>query len=779
MKQFEASLAEEKELTFVGWPSPNREAAVKATGEAIFVDDMALPGMLHAALLLSPHAHARILSVDTSQAERLPGVRAIVHVFNAPHNVYNSAMRFYGDNDPFSMPETEYVFDHVVRFVGDRVAAVAADSADSAREAVKLIKVVYEPLPAVFDELAAFEPGAPQANPNGLAGTNICGGRLAYGSHPEAAVQEAIETSERVFEDTFRTSRVHHGYLEPVCHIASYTRDGKLTVYTPSQNVFCFRDVIAQALGLPHSRVRVIKGLVGGAFGGKLEVMHEPVVALLSMRTFRPVKLRLDRREVFLATRSRHPGVLTVRTGVDSAGKMRGQTIRSVLNTGAYAGSGPNAVGAQSGKTFILYNAPYMFYDGVAVYTNTPPAGAMRGYGCPQLMLARETHIDRICRAMGFDPVQFRLANVLQPHQQTCMGANIHNARIADCLRVGAEAFQWARRRSAAEATRGERLRRGVGVALAVHGNGWWPVYQDLSTITIRLHDDGTAVLLTGTHDLGTGSRTVLAQIAAEVLTIRPELIEVVEADTDVTPFDLGAQASRTTYIAGNATIMAARSLRGQILDEAARMVKTEADALDLLGGAVVLRRDGSRLLSIAQVVSSAQRGASGAPQRDLLATESFESLDSIDSYVADFCEVEADTETGRVRVLDFLAVHNSGRVINPMLFEGQVHGGIHMGLGYALSEEMLIDPQTGALTNPHLKKYHMLSASEMPPIRVLTVEDPEDAGPFGAKSIGECATDAVAPAVVNAVNHALDLELRQVPLTPERVLAALRAACV
>jgi xanthine dehydrogenase molybdenum-binding subunit len=359
------------------------------------------------------------------------------------------------------------------------------------------------------------------------------------------------------------------------------------------------------------------------------------------------------------------------------------------------------------------------------------------------------------------------------------MGANIHNARIADCLRVGAEAFQWARRRSAAEATRGERLRRGVGVALAVHGNGWWPVYQDLSTITIRLHDDGTAVLLTGTHDLGTGSRTVLAQIAAEVLTIRPELIEVVEADTDVTPFDLGAQASRTTYIAGNATIMAARSLRGQILDEAARMVKTEADALDLLGGAVVLRRDGSRLLSIAQVVSSAQRGASGAPQRDLLATESFESLDSIDSYVADFCEVEADTETGRVRVLDFLAVHNSGRVINPMLFEGQVHGGIHMGLGYALSEEMLIDPQTGALTNPHLKKYHMLSASEMPPIRVLTVEHPEDAGPFGAKSIGECATDAVAPAVVNAVNHALDLELRQVPLTPERVLAALRAACV
>ena len=239
------------------------------------------------------------------------------------------------------------------------------------------------------------------------------------------------------------------------------------------------------------------------------------------------------------------------------------------------------------------------------------------------------------------------------------------------------------------------------------------------------------------------------------MLTIHPELIEVIEADTDVTPFDLGAQASRTTYIAGNATIIAARNLRGQILEEAARMLKTEADALDLLGGAVILKHDGSRHLSIAEVVSSAQRGASGAPQRDLLATESFESLDSIESYVADFCEVEVDTETGRTRVLDFLAAHNSGRVINPMLFEGQVHGGIHMGLGYALSEEMIIDPQTGALMNAHLKKYHMLKASEMPPIRVLTVENPEEAGPFGAKSIGECATDAVAPAVVNAVNHA------------------------
>jgi CO/xanthine dehydrogenase Mo-binding subunit len=779
IKAMEQSLAQSG-LRYVGRPRPNREAATKVTGEARYIDDLRFPGMLHAKLLLSPHAHARIVRIDTSEAERLPGVRAIVHYFNSPHNAYNSAARFYGDNSPFIMPETEYIFDEVVRFVGDRVAAVAADDEFIAEEAVRRIRVEYEPLPAVFDELKALEPGAPQANPYGLDGGNICGGRLAYGGKEgrpatEQEVLDVIESADLVVEDTFRVSKVHHGYIEPVCHIAHYSRDGKLTVWTPSQSVFCFRDVIAQALGLPHSRVRVIKGLVGGGFGGKLEVMHEPVVALLAMRTNRHVKLRLTRKEVFLATRSRHAGVLTVRSGVNRDGKLQGTLMRSILNTGAYAGAGPNTIGAQSGKLFILYDAPAMFYDGVAVYTNTPPAGAMRGYGCPQVMIARETHTDHICRLLKMDPVEFRLRNVLQPHAVNCRGQNVHNARIADCIRAGAEAFGWTERRRAAEATHGGRLRRGVGVGLGVHGAGWYPVYQDLTTVIIRLHDDGTAVLLTGTHDLGTGSRTILAQIAGEILTIDPDLIEVIEADTDVTPLDLGAQASRTTYVAGNATIMAARNLRQQLLDEASRMWKLPAEALTLADGHVVARDDPSRRASIAEVVASAQRGSAGGPQRELLAAESFESLDAIDSYAADFCEVEVDTETGQTRVLDFLAVHNSGRVINPLLFEGQVHGGIHMGLGYALSEEMEIDPQTGEVKNTSFKKYRMFRAGDMPRIRVLTIEEPEEAGPFGGKSIGECATDPVAGCVVNAVSHAIGAELRQIPLTPARVLAALR----
>lgn len=776
MKQFEAHLTDDG-LKQVGQSRPNRESAGKVTGEAAFIDDLRFPNMLHAALLLSPHANARILSIDAGEAEAVPGVRAVVHYFNSPHVAFNSALRFHGDTNPADMPETEFIFDEYVRFVGDRVAAVAADDIETAEQAVRRIKVTYEVLPAVFEELAALEPGAPQANSFGIDGTNVCGGRVAYGNGSEADVLAAIDAADHVFEDTFRTSKVHHGYLEPVCHVASYTRDGKLTVYTPSQNVFCFRAVIAKALGLPYSRVRVIKGLVGGAFGGKLEVMYEPVVGLLAMRTYRPVKLRLSRRQVFLATRSRHPGVLTVRSGVRKDGKLVAQHVTSTLNTGGYAGSGVNAVGAQSGKTFVLYDADAMFYNGVAVYTNTAPAGAMRGYGCPQIMLAREAHVDRICRELGIDPVEWRLRNVLQPHQKTCMGADIHNARIADCIRTGAEAFDWAARRRQAEATHGTPRPRGVGVGIAVHGNGWYGVYQDLTTITIRLQDDGSAVLLTGTHDLGTGSRTILSQIAAEVLTIDPDLVEVIEADTDVTPIDLGAQASRTTYIAGNATIAAARNLRGQVMQEASRVLGRPLAELDLRDGCVVQYADGKPLLALGEVVTSAQRGAQGGVQRDLVATESFESLDAIDSYAADFCEVEVDAATGKVRVLDFLAVHNSGRVINPMLFEGQVHGGIHMGLGYALSEEMVISPTTGEVKNPNFKRYRMFTAREMPDtVRVLTVEDPEEAGPFGAKSIGECATDAVAPAVVNAVNHALRAELRTVPLTPARILEALAA---
>jgi CO/xanthine dehydrogenase Mo-binding subunit len=772
MKIFEKEIAE-RGFRYVGQPLPNREAEMKAAGEIRYIDDLRMPGMLHAKILFSPHAHARIVSIDTSKAEALDGVRAVVTWKDAPRIIFNSAMRFYMDTSPFDMPKTEYIFDDTVRFVGDRVAAVAADDEFIAAQAIKLIDVEYEILPSVIRLEDAIQPDAVQANPYGVDGSNICGGRVAYGSHDEDEVLRAVEEAEYSFDDTFHTSRVHHGYMEPVTHIAQYTRDGKLTIWTSGQNVFCFRDVIATSLGMKQSRVRVIKTVCGGAFGGKLEVMHEPVVALLSMKTLRPVKIRLTRQENFMASRTRHEGILRIRTGVDKNGKIVAQHVESALNTGAYAGSGPNTVGAQSGKTFILYGAEKMFYSGASYYTNTPLAGAMRGYGCPQIMVTRETHTENIARALGYDPAEFRRMNVVKPHQKNCMGNDMHNARIVDCIDRGMELFDWKRRRAEAEEGNDEvqPVVHGIGMDVAVHGNGWYPVYQDITTITLRMNNDGTATLLTGTHDLGTGAKTVLSQIAAEILTIPPGEIEIIEADTDVTPLDLGAQASRTTYIGGNATIMAARNLRGQLIKEAASMLKVPKDRLELEECFVVDREEPDTRVSFEDVVGSAQDGSAGNPQRELIATETFESLDSIDSYVAVFCEVEVNRQSGEVKVIDLLSVHNSGKVINPATYEGQVHGGMHMGLGYALSEEMLIDSESGKVSNPTFKKYHMFRASEMPKIHVETVEDPEEAGPFGAKSIGECATDGIAGAVVNAVSHALGgVKLDRIPLTPDYI---------
>lgn len=761
-----------QDFTYVGQRFPNREAEQKVAGEMQYIDDLRMPNLLHAKILFSPQAHARILSIDTKAAENLPGVRAVVHAFNTPRNVYNSAARFYLDTNERDMPKTEYIFDTTVRFVGDRVAAVAADDPFIAEKAIKLIKVEYEQLPAVIRLEDAVEENATQANPFGIQGTNLCGGRVSYGSHSEKEVLSAIDKAEQIFTTTFRTSRVHHGYMEPVCHIASYTRDGKLTIWTSGQNVFCFRDVLSTALAMPQSKIRLIKTVCGGAFGGKLEIMHEPVVALLSMRTLQPVKIRLDRKETFMASRSRHEGILTITSGVDTQGKLRAQHVRSQLNTGAYASSGPNTVGAQSGKMFILYQAPHMYYTGAPYYTNTPIAGAMRGYGCPQITITREVHTDLVARALGMDPTEFRLLNCVRPFENNCLGNNLHNALVAECILQGRTAFDWFKKRKKAEESHKGRYRIGVGMDIAVHGNGWYPVYQDITTVTIRMNNDASAILLTGTHDLGTGSRTILAQIAAEILRIPPLDIEVHEADTETTPLDLGAQASRTTYIGGNATILAAKAIREQLIDEAALLLALPKEMLVLENGFVVNRQTPDQRISFIEIIGSAQSGKHGG-QREIASTMTFESKDSIDSYAAVFCEVEVDTETGKIRPLTILAVHNSGTVINPLLFEGQVHGGIHMGLGYALSEEMQIDSRTGSLLNPTLRKYHMFTAEEMPSIQVMLVQSPEEAGPFGAKSIGECATDGVAGAVVNAVSHALDgAELNRIPLTTNYILS-------
>lgn len=395
-----------------------------------------------------------------------------------------------------------------------------------------------------------------------------------------------------------------------------------------------------------------------------------------------------------------------------------------------------------------------MFYRGACFYTNTPIAGAMRGYGCPQLMVAREVHMEGIARRLGIDPVQFRLQNLLLPDSHTCMGKPTHQALGTVCLQEGAKIFGWEERRNQAVAKSSPAMRYGVGVGTAVHGSGWYPVYQDMTSVSMMMNNDGSLQILAGIHDLGTGAKTVLAQIAAQTLHIPLDCIEILEVDTAISPLDLGAQASRSTYVGGNCVLECAQRIREQLVEEASLMLGLDAKRC-VLANKEVMDPISGESVSFSSIIDSAQKGLHGK-QRQIAAMHSYASHTSVYSYSAVFAEVAIDGESGAVQVKEILCVHNSGTIINPALCEGQVHGGVQMGLGYALSEEMEIDGQTGRIKNPSFKGYHMFRAHQMPKITVKFIQGPEPSGPYGAKGIGECATDGVAGAVVNAISHAL-----------------------
>ncbi|QGP91193.1 Molybdopterin-binding domain of aldehyde dehydrogenase [Neomoorella glycerini] len=744
-------------LRQVGKPAPLKDAVAKATGRLAYVGDMELPHMLHGKILFSPVPHARIKSIDTSAAAALPGVRAVVTYQNSPRVAYNSALRFAGHN----IPRDEYIFDDTVRFVGDRVAAVAADDEETAARALKLIKVEYEELPAVFDPEEALQPGAPAVHP---------GGNLVATIKAEAGdVEQAMAAADFIFTDRITTPRVTHAALELHACLADYS-NGKLTVWSANQNIFATRLILAEVLGLPLNKVRVIKPPVGGAFGGKLEAVLEPVAALLAMKTGRPVRMELSRREVMVSTRTRYAAVFYLKTGVKKDGTIVAQDIRVVMDKGAYATSALNVPSAMNDKAFKLYRIPNLRITSLPVYTNNPIGGAMRGYGSPQLMAAREIHLDRIARALGSDPVDFRRQNLVRPGDiNPRFNKTLGNCRPLDCLEEGAARFDWAGKKARPQGT--GRYRRGIGVAAGNHGTGVFGVHVDLTTIALKMNEDGSCTLFTGNQDIGQGSNTMLSLIVAEVLGIRPDQIEVVEADTELTSWDVGTYASRVTWVGGNAAKKAAEKVRQQLLEEGARLLSERVEELDLDGGYVFSRGNPAKRVSLGEIVIAAQQGPD---QREIKAYESYHSVFGPGSYAVVFAEVEVDTETGAVKVLQLVAAHDIGRAINPLMVEGQIEGGIQMGLGYALSEELKVDPASGKVLNPSLKKYRLFKAAAMPEIEVILVEKGEEHGPFGAKSIGEAATVAVAPAVVNAVADALGMDFNDLPVTPEKILAAL-----
>ena len=754
----------------VGKRIPRVDALEKVTGRATFGADVQMPGMLHGKVLRSKRPHARLAHIDTSRAERLPGVKAVVTAQGTPDVLYT----------------LHYIYDlrllarDKVRFVGEPVAAVAASDLDTAEEALGLITVTYEDLPAVFDPLEAMKPDAPiihedlsdyQAKYAAVRFGNVC----SYTQIKHGDVDEGFRWADRVFENTFSTARVHQAYIEPHACVAQMDPGGKVTVWTTSQVPFKVRAAICQSLQLAMSQVRVITTTVGGGFGGK-ESLLDPIAALLSQRTGRPVKMVLSREEEFIAARPRQSTRITLRTGVREDGTLTALQARYVYDAGAYADQTPGTTAY--GATFAKgpYRVENVLVDAYCVYTNNVISGACRGYGGPPQCWAMESQMDIIAHALDIDPVNLRMKNGVEDGDTLSTGQVCRNVSMKPTLKAATERVGWSRK---ADHTEGRFRGRGV----SCHERGF-ALFS--SGIVIKLNEDGTYGLLSGSVDIGTGAKTILAQIAAEELGAQVEDIAVLMGDTDGTPYDYGTVASRTTFTAGNAVRLAAADVRRQLFALAAEKLEAGAEQLALAEGHVYVAAAPEQRVSVAALSGEATRQWGGP----IIGRGSFVGQGTpMDAstvkgyplgpfpglvYSTQVAEVDVDPETGQVTVLRIVCAQDAGKAINRAGVEGQVYGGVTQGLGFALTEELVL--HNGTVVNPRFLDYKIPTAMDAAPVETIIVEVPHDAGPYGAKGIGEALVAPTAPAIANAVCDAVGVRVFELPMTAERILAALKA---
>jgi putative selenate reductase molybdopterin-binding subunit len=754
----------------VGKPEIKVDAVKLAQGKAVFTDDFHLEGMLYGALLTSPHAHARIKRIDASRARALNGVYAVLTYQDIPRIKHASG----GQSYPQPLPYDQVCLDDKVRYEGDSVAVVAAETPELAQEAMKLIDVEYEILPAAVDPLEAMKEGAPvihdEADTEGIyqVERNIVHHIEAAAGNVEAAFAEA----EHIFTGEYRTPKQQHAHLEPHVCITYWDEDNRLVIRTSTQVPFHIRRMVAPLIGLPVKRIRVIKPRIGGGFGNKQEMLLEDLCAHLTLATGRPVQMEYTRVQEFTSSRSRHPQIMHYKVGVKD-GKVTTTELYLIGDTGAYGSHGltVNMVGGFKGLT--LYNPPNAHFVCDVVYTNTPPAGAFRGYGAMQCQFGIEVLMAEIAEKLGLDEVAFKRNNWIKLGEEMYLSKalgegregteqSLQSSALEACVEIGLRATDFYNKRQAHRQQTG-RLRRGIGMSVMIHGSGIAGL--DMAAATLKMNDDGSFNLLIGATDLGTGSDTILAQMAAEVLGIPLEDVIVYSSDTDFTPFDKGAYASSTTYISGGAVQKAALQVKEQILEHAARMLNAgEAVSLRLEDRKVIAPDD--RFVTLAEV---ALNSLHQMDQHQIMATASHTSQVSPPPTAAQFAEVVVDTHSGKITVERLLMVVDCGRIINPITAAGQVEGGMAQALGFTLTEEMRFD-NDGHQIGPNFGAYHIHRAQEMPLMDVIFVQTDEPSGPFGAKSVAEISIDGVAPAVASAIHNATGMWLRELPYTPERV---------
>lgn len=762
-----------QQFRHVGKPVKRGEAINKVTGNWVYGTDFSLPGMLYGKALRSPYPHARIVSINLERARRLRGVRTVLTGDDLPY-LFGSSVR----DEPF-------IARGKVRYAGEPVAAVAAVDEETAREAIDLMDVEYEELPAVFDALEAMQPGGVLVHDDMTAyamekkfsprkGTNI----VNHTKIRTGDIERGFRDSDEVFEDVFTTQYVQHCSMEAHVAIAQVEPDGGVVIWSSCQSPYnCMRDM-AEALQLPYNKVRVVCTGIGGGFGGKNFLRLEPLlVALARFSDGRPVKYAFSRDEEFTASVHKHPAHLTFKTGVKRDGTLVARKITAVFNTGAYADAGPLVArnGAFSGTG--PYRIPHVWVDSYCVYTNSPLGGAFRGFGVPQLTWAHESQMDMIADRLGLDPIDIRLRNLLELGDATCTGEVLRTS--VGVVQTLERAVEVAGYRSAIAPAQDPKVARGRGLA-TMHKMTNTPT---TSVAVLKMHKDGTINVLCSTVELGQGINTTLRQIVAERLGVSIESIRIRVPDTDYTPYDKSTSGSRSVFHMGNALLRAADDLAKKLCALAASRWSCSIDEVEYRDG-FVLQKGGANRLAVKEMIE-AQFGEAGttiqgegsftpdgaqAPDKETGQSRRASGFWMYGTHVAD---VEVDLETGKIRLLRIVAVHDAGTIINPEGAKGQIIGGVVQGIGTALYEEMVV--RDGIVTNPTFGEYKVPTAVDVPEIVPVFVETYHDEGPYGAKGLSEPALGPVPAAIANAIFNATGARVTSLPITPERVLQALR----
>lgn len=758
----------------VGRNLPRLDAAEKISGRATYIADLYRPGMLHGAILKSPYAHARIVSYEISAALALPGVACVL-----------TGRDFAGGKfGPFIKDECVLAKDKV-RFTGEAVCIVAAEDEATARRATQLIDVTYEELPAVLSPEEAMADDAPLVHEDNEKNFRVfetkCGGNLAWQVYfSEGDVDAAWAACDVIVENEFDTQAQAHVAIEPCGALAEVDANGRVTIWSANQSVFRVQANVCDALSLPMSKVRCVTPRVGGGFGNKMELHVQAMTAALALATGKPVKMVLTREEDFELVRLRHPYKIRARTGARRDGTLLAREVEAVIDCGAYGDDSPGVMG------FSLWMArgPYRIANfrsrGRLYYTNKLRFGAFRGFGNPQVTFATEIQLDEIATKLGIDPFDLREKNAVRAGDKWVGGGDIHSDGFVKCLNSARAASRWDSRKTLAAAP---GRRRALGVASTAHICGL------LATgAIVRLLEDGTVVLNTGAVDIGQGSDTVLTQICADALQISVDRVALASPDTDGSPFNWGTTASRVTYMTGRAVLGAAGNVLDKIKEHAAEMLECGVSDLEVRqGGRVGIVGIPQKEVSFEDVSLRAHWAVGGPiigaesliynkptidPKRTIVSGLPFPQI-GVFSFNTVVCDVEIDEATGKATVLEAWSACDIGKAINPMSVEGQIQGGFVQGMGFALFEEMVWD---GArIANPSLMDYKIATTLDVPHrIHPLLIEDPEPDGPFGAKGIGEIPICSVAPAIANAITAAVDIRLRKLPLTPERILTGM-----